>query len=209
MPPVLWIPRSGSVIIQMNNKIKKIASAPFRFILFLFDRALAAAGAVIFAQFPSFIVQYQQRLGGHVDELSGIISRYREAASASSKTLDEYISIHLKSEISDFVSSGKIMSENLSRYNELNDSLMTLTNSDGLMKLLNFLKTVNYDIFNKTLDNFTPGISFNLDTLIYSAAGIIFIMALYYMVKKLFLIAIESVTGKKEKLSRGTNQGGV
>ena len=193
----------------MNNKIKSIAAAPFRFILFLFDRSLAAAGAIIFAQFPSFIVQYQQRLGGHVDELAQIISRYSEAAARNSRTLEEYISIHLKSEISDFVSSGKIMTENLSRYNELNESLNSLTRSEGLMKLLTFLKTVNYDIFSKTVDNFTPGISFNLDTLLYSAAGIIFIMTIYFMIKKLFIIAFEAVTDKKEEISKGSNNGGI
>ena len=193
----------------MINKIKSIAAAPFRFILFLFDRALAAAGAIIFAQFPSFIVQYQQRLGGHVDELAKIISRYSEAAARNSRTLEEYISIHLKSEINDFVSSGKIMTENLARYNELNESLKSLTNSEGPMKLLTFLKTVNYDIFSKTVDNFTPGISFNLETLYYSAAGIIFIMAIYFMIKKLFLIAFEAVTGGKGRVARGSNQGGV
>jgi hypothetical protein len=186
----------------MNSKIKNIAAAPFRFILFLFDRALAAAGAIIFAQFPSFIIQYQQRLGGHVDELAQIISRYSEAAARNSRTIEEYISIHLKSEISDFVSSGRIMADNLTRYNELNESLNSLTGSEGLMKLLTFLKTVNYDIFSKTVDNFTPGISFNLDTLLYSATGIIFIMAIYFMIKKLFIIAFESVTGKSERIEK-------
>ena len=129
----------------MNSKIKNILLAPFRFFLFIFERALAAAGAVTFAQFPSFIVQYQQRLGGHVDELGLIVSKYTEAAAKNNRTIEEYISIHLKSEINDFVSSGKIMAENFSRHTELGEALRSLTESSGIMKLFVFLKTiVNY-----------------------------------------------------------------
>lgn len=182
----------------MKNKIINILLAPFRFILFLFDRALAAAGAVTFAQFPSFIVQYQQRLGGHVDELALIVSKYSEAAVKNNRTLEEYISIHLKSEINDFVSSGKIMAENFSRHTELSEALRSLTESSGLMKLFVFLKTMNLDIFRKTADNFTPGISFNIDTLIYSLAGIIFTMGIYYMIKKSLHITKKAITGKSD-----------
>lgn len=182
----------------MKDKLLKIVTAPFRFLLFLLDRAIAAAGAVIFAQFPSFIVQYQQRMGGHVDELQLITGKYSEAAAKNGRTVEEYISIHLKSEISDFVSSGRIMSENLVRYNELSRTLAELTDSSGIMKLLVFVKTLNYDIFQKTLDNFTPGISFNIDTLIYSIAGIIFVMALYFLIKKSFQILAETIKGKSD-----------
>ncbi len=181
----------------MKDKLIKVLTAPFRFLLFLLDRALAAAGALIFAQFPSFIVQYQQRMGGHVDELERIIRKYSEAAARNSKTIEEYISIHMKSEISDFVSSGAIMTENLDRYNELSRTLSELTESTGIMKLLTFVKTLNYDIFQKTLDNFTPGISFNIDTLIYSLAGIIFIMSLFFLIKKSLQILVETVRGNR------------
>jgi hypothetical protein len=183
----------------MKDKIIKVLTAPFRFFFFLLDRALAAAGAVIFAQFPSFIVQYQQRMGGHVDELQLIISRYSEAAARNSKTIEEYISIHMKSEISDFVSSGIIMTENLARHKELSRTLAELTESSGILKLLTFVKTLNYDIFQKTLDNFTPGISFNIDTLVYSLAGIIFIMSIYFLIKKSLQILAETIRGSSTK----------
>lgn len=166
--------------------------------MFIFERALAAAGAVAFAQFPSFIVQYQQRLGGHVDELGLIVSKYAEAAAKNNRTIEEYISIHLKSEISDFVSSGKIMAENLSRHTELGEALKVLMESSGIMKLFVFLKTINFDIFKKTADNFTPGISFNLDTLFYALAGIIITMGIYYMIKKILHLIKKAVTNKNK-----------
>ncbi len=183
----------------MSNKIKNILLAPFRFFLFIFDRALAAAGAVAFAQFPSFIVQYQQRLGGHVDELGFIVSKYTEAAAKNNRTIEEYISIHLKSEINDFVSSGKIMAENLSRHTELGEALRALMESSGIMKPFVFLKTMNFDILKKTADNFTPGISFNIDTLFYALAGIIVTMGIYYMIKKSLSLIKNSITNKSKK----------
>jgi hypothetical protein len=169
----------------MNRFIK----APFRFLESLLDRIISVAGALIFAQLPAFIVQYQQRLGGHVDELKHLIGKYKSYAAANNRSLDEYINIHLQSTVKEFASTGQIMSENLSRFNELSKALNELTDSTGLMKLIMFFRNLDIDIYRGTMKNFVPGITFNTDAILYGFIGILIFMSAYFLIKK-GLIAI-------------------
>ena len=157
------------------------------------DRIISAAGALIFMQIPAFLVQYKQRLGGHVDELALLIKRYKAAAADNSRTIDEYIGLHLQSDVKEFVSTGKIMSENLERFTDLSAALKTLTESKGIVKFFSFLKDIEPDIFKAALKNFVPGISFNFETLFYAAAGIIFFMSVYFLIKKSLQFVIHKV----------------
>ena len=159
----------------------------------VFDRIVSAAGALIFFQIPSFLVQYQQRLGGHVDEMAHLIRKYKSAAADNGRTVEEYIGLHLQSNVKEFVSTGKIMTENMERYTDLSAALKSLSQSKGFVKFYSFLKDIDIDIFKATLKNFVPGISFNTDTLIYGAAGIIFFMAVYFVIKKSVLFVIKII----------------
>lgn len=159
----------------------------------LFDRAVSAAGAVVFMQIPAFIVQYKQRLGGHVDELALLIRKYKAAAADNSRTIDEYIGLHLQSDVKEFVSTGKIMSENLERFTDLSTALKNLTESKGIMQFIAFIKDIELDIFKSALKNFVPGISFSFETLFYAAAGIIFFMSVYFVIKKSLQFVIHKV----------------
>lgn len=159
----------------------------------LFDRAVSAAGALIFIQIPSFLVQYQQRLGGHVDELARMIKRYKAAAADNGRTLEEYIGLHLQSDVKEFVSTGKLMSENMERYTGLSEALRSLTESKGILKFYSFLKNMDFDIFKGAVKNFVPGITFSIETLFYGALGIIFFMTIYYLIKKSLLFVIKRI----------------
>jgi hypothetical protein len=157
------------------------------------DRIISAAGAIVFMQIPAFLVQYKQRLGGHVDELAHLIKRYKSAAAENSRTIDEYIGLHLQSDVKEFVSTGKIMSENMERFTDLSAALKSLTESKGIVKFFAFIKDIEMDIFKAALKNFVPGISFNFETLFYAAAGIIFFMSVYFMIKKSLQFIIHKV----------------
>lgn len=157
------------------------------------DRAVSTAGALIFFQTPSFLVQYQQRLGGHVDELARLINKYKSAAADNGRTVEEYIGLHLQSNVKEFVSTGKIMTENVERYADLSAALKSLSQSKGFVKFFTFIKIFDLDIFKAALKNFVPGISFSIDTLIYGAAGIVFFMAVYYVIKKSLLFTVKKI----------------
>ena len=177
--------------------ISRILKFPALFFESILDRAVSVTGALIFMQIPAFLVQYQQRLGGHVDELSRLIKKYAIAAAENGRTVEEYIGLHLKSEVKEFISTGKIMSENLERFNDISEALKNLSQSKGIVKLCVFIRDVEYDIFKAALKNFVPGISFNYETIFYAIAGIIFFMILYFIIKKSLLLVLNKIKFKK------------
>lgn len=168
--------------------MNRILRAPLKFLESLADRTISAAGALVFAQLPAFIVQYQQRLGGHVDELGRLIARYKSYASVNDRTLEEYINIHLQSNIKEVVSTGQLMTENLSRFNELSTSLKQITDSTGITKLFMFLKNLDLEIYRGTMKNFVPGITFSRDAVLYAIIGIIIFMTSYLFIRKIICI---------------------
>lgn len=176
--------------------ITKILRPVTSFFELIFDRIISAAGALIFIQIPSFLVQYQQRLGGHVDELAMLIKKYKSAAADNSRTVEEYIGLHLQSDVKEFVSTGKIMSENVERFTDLSTALKSLTESKGIVKFYSFLKDIDFDIFKAALKNFVPGISFTIDTFFYGAAGIIVFMTIYLILKKSLIFIVTKVKNR-------------
>ncbi|MCL2155228.1 MAG: DUF2937 family protein [Leptospirales bacterium] len=162
----------------------KILLKPLKFLEAVIDRIVSVVGAVIFIQIPTFLVQYKQRLGGHVDELARLINQYKSAAAGNGKTVEEYIGLHLNSGVNEFISTGKLMTENMERFNELSLALLNLSESSGIKKLFVFLKSMDFDIFKETYKDFVPGISFSLDSILYCIVGIIFAMLLYLLIKK-------------------------
>lgn len=175
----------------MNRFIK----APFSFLESLLDRIISVTGAIVFAQMPAFIVQYQQRLGGHVDELKHLINKYKSYAASNNRSLDEYINIHLQSTVKEFASTGQLMTENLSRFNELSKALKELTDSTGLVKLFMFFKNIDIDIYKGTMKNFVPGITFSTDAILYGITGVIIFMSLYWLIKKTVTVIIRKARG--------------
>ncbi len=173
--------------------IKKILIAPARFIEAFLDRAIAFAGGLIFMQVPSFMVQYTQRLGGHLEELGLIIKKYKLAAEESGKSLNEYISLHLNSGVKEFISSGKLMEENLERFDYLNQAYNSLHNSSGINKLLTFIKNIDITIAKETWKDFTASISLSYESIIYCLAGIVFFMTIYLLVKKLIIFSVKHI----------------
>lgn len=175
----------------MNRFIK----APFSFIESLVDRIISVTGAIIFAQMPAFIVQYQQRLGGHVDELKHLIDKYKSYAASNNRTLDEYINVHLQSSVKEFASTGQLMAENLARFNELGKALKELADSTGLIRLFMFFKNIDIDIYRGTMKNFVPGITFSTDAVLYGITGVIIFMSIYWLIKKSVTLIIRTIKG--------------
>jgi hypothetical protein len=164
--------------------LKKILTVPLFFIEHLADRAVSASGAIIFMQIPAFIVQYIQRLGGHVDELKLLIGKYKAAAADNGRTLDEYVQLHIQSGVKEFASTGKLMTENIERFNFLGDAYQQISGASGIKKFFLFISKSDMDIIRGTFSDFVPGISLSPDSILYAAAGIAVFMSLYFIIKK-------------------------
>lgn len=166
----------------MRGLLKKIF-IPFDL---LFDRGSAAAGALLFSQIPLFIAHYVQRLGGHVDELARVVGKYRSAALENGKGLEEYIAKFVNSSDIDFVSAGKNMKLNIDRLADLKGALEQLTSSGPFKKLLYFIRDIDLEIARAAAKNFSFGISFTMEGLIYAVCGLVAGSLVYIGIKKLF-----------------------
>ena len=89
------------------------------------------------------------------------------------------------------------MTENLERFNDISEALKNLSQSKGIVKLYVFIRDIDYEIFKAALKNFVPGISFNIVTIFYAVAGIIFFMILYFIIKKSLLLLLNKIKFNK------------
>jgi len=176
--------------------MNKIIAYPVRFIDTLLDRAVSIVCAVVFAQIPQFILLYQQRLGGRVDELARLIDQYRSAAVDTGKSLEAFIQIHTGSTVPEFARTGRIMLDNLDRFNSMKSALDALSSASPGMKFFVFIKTINIETASSTIKTLTPGVPFSLEGLVYASIGLVFGMILYAAIKKILAVLGRKLSGR-------------
>lgn len=176
-----------------------IMMAPVRFIDSLLDRICAALGAIAFAQFPQYLVLYLQRLGGHVDEASRNIDKYREIAKEVGKSLYQYSQHLLGSNDPAVFKTGQKIALDLQRYDSLAAALKELQTAPAYKKFFVFLQGMDFDIARATLANFTPGLPFNLEGAAYAAVGIVVGMIVYFCVSRLIIWTVKKIAARKRQ----------
>lgn len=152
----------------------------------LLDRICAVAGALLFSQLPLFMQQYTQQLSGHVAELRLQVNAIQQAATHSSKTLEQFIQKFVESNDPDFVRQGDIMLAMVNRWYQFSDAYTALQESSVFTRPFNFLYHLNWDIAAGTWNIYTFGIPFNLEGLIFALIGIVVGYIIYYGIRKLF-----------------------
>lgn len=145
----------------------------------VFDRLFAVVGALLFSQIPLFMQQYTQRLSGHAGELKIQVGSLIEAASFSSKTLEQLIAKFLSSGDMDFVRQGELMQQILIRFHNLTSALQHLEASTPFTRPFVFLSQIDWKIFHGTLDSYSLGITLSLEGGIYALFGVAFGVLLY------------------------------
>lgn len=165
----------------------KFFTYPLRVLDAIIDRVVAAAGALLFAQFPQFYAQYLQRLAGHVDEARRSVELYREAAAGLNLTLEEYIELHLSSGNEVFVSSGKIIAGFVERLQQLENAFHALKNAIPWKKIIVFLQQMNKEIATATWGDFTPGVPTTSEGIAYAIIGLLVALGLYQGLKAIIL----------------------
>lgn len=150
----------------------------------LMDRFCVAAGAFMGSQIPEFMQQYHQRLAGHVAELQRLLNQMRQVASYSNRTLEQYIHKFVSSPDPDFIHQGEFMQGILSRWEELNQALVHLTQSSMMARPYVFLKELHYDIAHSTFASFQPGMNLSVEGLCYAGFGILIGWGFYRIVSQ-------------------------
>jgi hypothetical protein len=154
-----------------------------KFINGMVDRLFAVAGGLALSQAPLFMLQYTQRLAGHVQELQLQVAMMRQAASLTGKSLEQYVGKFLASQDPDFLSQGILMQKMTVRADLMARQLHALQEATPLSRPFIFLSHINWEIARPTLKAFEPGLSFTLETGLYMVVGIALGYASYSLVR--------------------------
>ncbi len=148
----------------------------------MIDRLFVVAGAALFSQWPIFMQEYEQRLGGHVDELRHQLDTLRKIAKESGKTLEQFIEKFLASSDADFSRQGAFLEAMQHRFVKLSDALSQMQEASVFSRPFLFLKNLDFTLGKATLYHFKPGMLFTIEGACYLLAG----MAAGYALFRLF-----------------------
>ncbi|MDF2550362.1 MAG: hypothetical protein K0S07_1429 [Chlamydiales bacterium] len=147
------------------------------------DRLLGVFFVLLCCQLPTFIQQYTQRLGGHLEELGHFISRWRELAAFSEKNLPEYIASFVGSSNLDVSRQGQLMEESLTRFNELSTAYAALSNAGPFQKPLFFFRYLDPLVAKGTWQVFQPGLPSPMEIVVYAVLGLFLSSLLSNLIK--------------------------
>lgn len=153
---------------------------PLRLIDTILGHAVVVLGVLVVSQVPSFMDHYLQRLGGHVAEARRNIDGWRGvAAVASDEGLDELVKRFRHSPDPSIAKGGEKLAEDVSRYYELNQSLIALSAASGFSRLSVFMRYVDLEVADAALKSFAPAIPLHTETLVYGMVGMLLSILLY------------------------------
>jgi hypothetical protein len=138
-------------------------------------RSLSIIGGLVlaafFSQFPEYAQQYEQRLGGAVDELRIIVNEFDTAANAFG--LDRNAALARYAAISDDFIRGRgiSMAQIISRYETLSATLADIQGATGWERFNHLPKYFDSDVGRRALESYRPAIPVTVEGAVYAVAG--------------------------------------
>lgn len=139
-------------------------------------RTLALAGGVLlaiaFSQFPEYAQQYEQRLGGAVDELRIITEKFDADATAAGLTREQAFARYAQTSDTFIAGQGRNAEETFRRYARLSADLTEISTATPMDRLRLLPKFLDAEVGRRALQNFEPGIPVTLEGLGWAGAGL-------------------------------------
>jgi len=129
-----------------------------RFLGDLGSGLFGASGAALASQYPEFIQQYLQRLGGHRDEAVRLAATIKDGARSGAEIFLPAIE---------------------TRAAALSTALDTLSRATGFERLAVFARHINRDIAEATLAAFRPAVPLTLEGLLAATIGLLLGVAIF------------------------------
>lgn len=130
-------------------------------------------GAVVLgvsmSQFPEFTQQYQQRLGGAVDELRIITQEFDRAAAEQGMTRDDALSAYTGSTFLEVRAYD--LAATFVRYDRLSEDLIALENANSIDRLKNFTHMTDRKLVERTWQAYKPAVPVTSEGLTFAAIG--------------------------------------
>lgn len=154
----------------------------------LIGACLAAAASLGASQIEAFIVQYLQRLGGHLDEAIANLDRIRTGVRY--QTMSDVVRQELEQDAQ-------------LRVNELQSAYDSISQAGLLFRPISFLSNTEDTIMAGTLRDFVPAIPLDANAVVYMFAAIVGALLAYEIVK-LPLVFIAGQPRRRKFKRRGS-----
>ncbi len=145
------------------------------------DRVLCVLGAVLFSQGPEFMQQYLQRLGGHLSEAQRQLGLFREAATRSGRTLEQFIAQTRSNSDASIVQLGSVMHDAAERTASLQAAHDAIQSASLWTRPFVFLRHVDVSIAQGTWTAYKPAVPTTLEGLVYAVTGMLVFLAIYHV----------------------------
>lgn len=135
--------------------------------------AFGLLGAVASSQGPEFSQQYRQRLGGAVDELRRVISRFDVDAQTNNESRGAAIA-RLRSDADDLASRlGTTMQANVERLERLEEHRQAMLEAGPLARVALLLRDGDVDVMRAAYREFVPALPVSEEGIVSATAGFI------------------------------------
>ncbi len=134
---------------------------------------LGLLGGVTASQGPEFAQQYRQRLGGAVDELRQVITRFDRDAHVSGETRESAIA-RLRSNTDDFVSrQGAAMQANVERLGRLEAHRAAMMDAGAFSRIALLVRDGDTDILEAVSRDFEPALPITEEGILSTVIGFV------------------------------------
>lgn len=140
----------------------------FRFMSLL---VAGCVGAMLASQAPQFMQQYNQRLGGAIDELAIVVRHFDQDAKVAGMDRASAIERYTRSGDTFFVRRGQSVQTAITRWHDMSDHWRALASSNIFTKLPVFLSGADKDLISRTWQSYKPAIPTTPEGLAYSGVG--------------------------------------
>jgi hypothetical protein len=135
--------------------------------------AMAILGGIFFSQAPEFSQQYRQRIGGALDELRAVITRFDSEATRNGLDREDALGLYSGSPQPFLRSQGSSMRSSFSRYETLEQQSREIAQASPLAKPFVILRNPDPDIITSAWSDFSPGIPVTTAGLAWAGIGVV------------------------------------
>jgi hypothetical protein len=129
------------------------------------------AGAGLASQGPEFAQQYRQRLGGTIDELTRVVTRFEADAQANGETR-ESAAARLRANSDNLVSrQGVAMQGNMDRLTHLTDHREAMIQAGSFGRVARMVREGDTDLLQAAWSDFEPAMPITEEGVVAGAAG--------------------------------------
>lgn len=152
----------------------------------LINGIVSVLGAAFTSQFPAFFQQYQQRLGGSLDQAKVAVQRVEQVAQALGMTVDKMVERFMLSRDVAYQSLGAINIQALEDLARLEKADTALSEATGADKFLQFMSHFDPFVAEGAWRTFEPAVPLTTEALIY--AGIGMVLGIFFLASIEFIL---------------------